>query len=169
MKDVVYDSELEAAKGLPEIFELVKKAVRRSTGLERGGLMLGLANLGGGMEGFVGAFYPVASNIIVMNSLPLRRIEETDPALYKPYVFHILLHEYLHTLGLIDEGATRRKAYEISERAFGKEHAVTQLAADQSRFIPKLVYPVYGWQPEQEFRLELVRGFDRSATDHYIT
>lgn len=162
-------SGLESAKDLPDIFELVKDAVRESTGLERGGLMLGLANLGGGPEGLVGAFYPIATNIIVMNKLPLQRIKETDPALYKPYVFHILLHEYLHTLGIIDEVATRRKAYEISAELFGKDHVVTQLAADLSKFIPKLVYPIYGWRPPEEYQLELVAGFDRSSTSSYIS
>lgn len=163
------DSRLQSAKDLPDIFEVVKYAVRKSTGKERAGLMLGLANLGGGPQGFVGAFYPIATNIIVMNSLPLRRVRETDPALYKPYVFHILLHEYLHTLGIIDEAATRQKAYEISVMTFGKEHPVTQLAADLSKFVPKLVYPVFGWQPTEDFQLELVKGFDRSATDSYIS
>ena len=160
---------LESAKDLPDIFEVVKTAVRKSTGLERPGLMLGLANLGGGPEGLIGAFYPIATNIFVMNTLPLKRIKETDPALYKPYVFHILLHEYLHTLGIIDEAATRKKAYEISTEIFGKEHVVTQLAADLPRFIPKLVYPVYGWQPPEEYQLELVKGFDRSSTSSYIS
>jgi hypothetical protein len=161
-------TQLDSAKDLPDIFEIVKTAVRKSTGMERPGLMLGLANLGGGPEGLIGAFYPIATNIIVMNTLPLKRIKETDPALYKPYVFHILLHEYLHTLGIIDEAATRKKAYEVSTEIFGKEHVVTQLAADLSRFIPKLVYPVYGWQPPEEYQLELVKGFDRSSTTFYI-
>jgi hypothetical protein len=163
-----FDSELESAKDLADIFEVVKLAVRRSTGKERPGLMLGLANLGGGPQGFVGAFFPIATNIIVMNSLPLRRIKETDPKLYKPYVFHILLHEYLHTLGIIDEAATRQKAYEISVKLFGKDHPVSQFAADLSRFVPKLVYPYYGWQPQEEYQLELVKGFDRSSTSSYI-
>jgi hypothetical protein len=166
--NLTIDQELESAKDLADIFELVKITVRKSIGQERAGLMLGLANLGGGPEGFVGAFYPVATNIIVMNSLPLERIKETDPALYKPYVFHILLHEYLHTLGIIDEAAARQKAYQISEATFGRDHPVTQLAADLSRFIPKLVYPVYGWRPPQEYKLELVRGFDRGSTSAYI-
>lgn len=163
-----YGAELDAAKDLPDIFELVKAAVRSTTGMERAGLMLGMTNLGGGADGLVGAFHPLATNIIVMNSLPLRRIEETDPALYKPYVFHILLHEYLHTLGIIDEEATRSKTLEVSEKTFGKDHTVTQLAAGLSRFMPNLVYPVYGWKPQGEFRMELVKGFDRSATDPYI-
>jgi hypothetical protein len=163
-----FDAQLDSAKDLADIFEIVKRVVRKSTGRERSGLMLGLANLGGGAQGFVGAFYPVATNIIVMNSLPLRRIKETDPALYRPYVFHILLHEYLHALGIIDEAATRSKAYEISESTFGKSHPVTQFAADLSRFVPKLVYPVYGWVPQEEYQLELVKGFDRSSTASYI-
>lgn len=163
-----YSDELDVAKDLPDIFELVKTAVRKTTGLERGGLMLGMANLGGGADGLIGAFHPLTTNIIVMNSLPLRRIKETDPALYKPYVFHILLHEYLHTLGVIDEEATRRKTLEVSERTFGKDHPVTRLATNLSSFIPKLVYPVYGWMPQEEIHMELVKGFDRSATDPYI-
>lgn len=164
-----YSAQLEGARDLPDIFELVKTAVRRTTGLERSGLMLGMANLGGGADGLVGAFHPLTTNIIVMNSLPLRRIEETDPALYKPYVFHILLHEYLHTLGVIDEGATRRMTLEVSEKTFGKDHPATQLAADLSRFMPKLVYPIFGWRPHGELKVELVKGFDRSATDPYIS
>ncbi len=163
-----FHSRLDSADDLADIFEIVKLAVRETTGRERSGLMLGLANLGGGPQGFVGAFYPVATNIIVMNNLPLRRIKETDPALYKPYVFHILLHEYLHTLGIIDESATRRKTLDISLKLFGKDHPVTQFAADLSKFVPRLVYPVYGWRPSEELHLELVKGFDRSSTSSYI-
>lgn len=163
-----FDNRLQTADDLADIFEIVKLAVRKTTGKERAGLMLGLADLGGGPQGFVGAFYPVATNIIVMNSLPLRRIKETDPPLYKPYVFHILLHEYLHTLGIIDELATRQKVFEISVKLFGREHPVTQLAADLSKFVPKLVFPVYGWHPSDEYTLELVNGFDRSSTASYI-
>lgn len=159
---------LQKAKDMVDIFELVKTAVRKSIGRERSGLMLGLSNLGGGPEGFVGAFYPVATNIIVMNTTPLTRIKQTNPELFKPYVFHVLLHEYLHTLGIMDEAATRAKALEISERVFGKDHIATQLAMDLSKFMPNLVYPIYGWKPPGEPRLELVRGFDRSSTDLYI-
>lgn len=163
-----FDAALRAARDLPEIFELVKLAVSRFTGRERSGLMLGLANLGGGPRGLVGAFYPVATNIIVMNTLPLKRIKETDPEFYNPYVFHILLHEYVHTLGVIDEASTRSRVHAISAAAFGEDHAVTQLAKDFSRFMPKLVYPEYGWEPSEEYSIELVRGFDRSSCDHYI-
>lgn len=168
MEGPLFGARLEKARDMPEIFELVKLAVRKTWGKERSGLMLGLSNLGGGPDGFVGAFYPVATNIIVMNTLPLNRIRQTDPTLYKPYVFHILLHEYIHALGIIDEAATRTKVKEISERMFGADHPTTQLALDMTRFMPNLVYPVYGWKPEGEPSLELVKGFDRSSTDLYI-
>ncbi|KPQ42420.1 MAG: hypothetical protein MPEBLZ_03049, partial [Candidatus Methanoperedens nitroreducens] len=51
--------------------------------------MLGLANLGNHPEGFFGGFYPVGSNVIVMNKIPLERIKETRLELYKPYAFHV--------------------------------------------------------------------------------
>lgn len=168
MQRVDFQSRLERARDIPEIFELVKQAVRRTIGKERSGLMLGLSNLGGGPDGFVGAYYPVATNIIVMNTMPLSRIQQKDPGLYRPYVFHILLHEYIHSLGTIDEAETRRKAKEISDRVLGPDHPASQLAMDMSKFMPSLVYPIYGWKPEGEQSLELVKGFDRSSTDLYI-
>ncbi len=154
-----YSSALSHAQGLPGIFELVKRAVSDTLGYLRGGLMLGLADLGNHPQGFVGAFYPVATNIIVMNRNPLNRIQETDPELYKPYAFHVLLHEYLHSVGFLDEGACRRMTLDISRRLFGSDHVVTRIAEDTRAFFPSLVYPELAWQP-QEFNLELVPGFD---------
>lgn len=168
MKDTSFPARLKQARDLVDIFELVKAAVSSCTGRCRAGLMLGLANLGGGLDGFVGAFYPVATNIIVVNSLPLARIKETDPRLFKPYVFHILLHEYVHTLGVVDEGEARAQVLRISRESFGDGHPVTDLARNMARYVPKLVYPVYGWQPREDYEIELVPGFDRSSSSGYI-
>ncbi len=156
-----FDEGLAAAETLPEIFEIVKQVVQADMGRLRAGLMLGLADLGNHPRGFVGAFYPVASNVIVMNKVPLTRIRDTNPDLYKPYAFNILLHEYLHTLGYLDERVVRRNVLELSRKAFGEEHLATQIARDYSTFFPNLVYPDVAWQPE-ELSLELVRDFDRS-------
>lgn len=152
---------LELAKDLPEIFEIVKSVVEKTIHLSRAGLMLGLADLGNYPRGFLGAFYPIGTNIIVMNKTPLQRIKETQPDLWKPYAFHVLLHEYLHTLGYLDEGTVARKTLEISELVLGKDHYATQIAADMTRFFPNLMYPNITWQPEN-LTMELVRGFDRS-------
>jgi len=156
---------LDNARTLADVFELVKSAVYETVHLSRGGLMLGLADLGNHPGTFFGAFYPIGTNIIVMNKTPLKRIKETQPDLWKPYAFHILLHEYLHTLGYIDEGMVGRKSVEITELIFGREHMATQIAGDTLKFFPNLIYPNIAWQP-QNLDIELVEGFDRSSVSY---
>lgn len=159
-------ARLEAARTMPEIFDVVKMVVRRHLDKERAGLMLGLANLGGGQAGLVGGFFQVAGNMIVMNSLPLERIRQTRPELHKPFVFHILLHEYIHSIGYLTEQETRPLVLAISEAEFGPEHAVTDLARDWRPYMGNLVFPVYGWQPTGGFQLEVVPGFDPDAASY---
>ncbi len=156
---------LDGAKTLADLFELVKRAVERDVGYARGGLMLGLADLGNHPHGFIGAFYPVATNVIVMNKVPLARIKETNPELWRAYAFHVLLHEYLHSVGYLDEVQCRQKVLDISRQLFGESHAVTQIAADVSKFFPNLVYPDLAWEPE-DLSIELVSGFDRGNTGY---
>ena len=158
---------LEGARSLADIFEVVKAVVSENLHRSRAGLMLGLADLGNHPQGFLGAFYPVASNMIVMNRVPLHRIKETSPRLWKPYAFHVLLHEYLHTLGYMSEDVVRPMVLEISKAALGPRHAATRIAAAPHRLIPNLAYPDAAWQPE-ELRIELVEGFDRSSVASYI-
>ncbi len=158
-------NRLENAKTLADIFEVVKAAVWESGRKSRGGLMLGLANLGNHPQGFLGAFYPVGSNVIVMNKIPLERIKETRPEMFKPYIFHVLLHEYLHTLGYLDEGGVREMVIEITRNVFGEEHLATRIAADTAQFFKNLVYPGAAWQPD-EMNMELVPGFDRESASY---
>lgn len=156
-------------KELIEIFESVKEVVRKNEGRSRGGLMLGLQELGASLNGFIGAYYPVDSNIIVLNTTPLRRIMETKPELMQPYVFHVLLHEYIHSLGVLDENATRWKTYTISMKEFGENHKITELSKDMEKYMLNLVYPIYGWKPKMQTPIEIVKGFDRSSYSSYIT
>jgi hypothetical protein len=153
---------------LIDSFELVKEVVRKSYGRSRAGLMLGLQELGATLNGFIGAYYPLTSNIIVMNKTPIRRINETNPNLLKPYSTHILLHEYIHSLGFIDENDVRQKTYEISKEHFGKKHLITEFSTKMERFFPYLVYPVQGWMPNTNAPIELIKGFDKSNINNYI-
>lgn len=163
-------SDFKVEQSLIETFEKVKKAVQKSERRSRAGLMLGLQELGSSLSGFIGAYYPVSSNIIVVNKTPLRRIIETKPQLLKPYGFHVLLHEYIHALGYLDEEITKRKTYEISKENFGEDHIITKLALDIRQFFPNLVYPIQGWlPPDQTPKIQLVKGFDWSNTNNYIT
>lgn len=156
---------LNRADGLPEIFEVVKEAVRVSTGMSRAGLMLGLADLGGDPFNMVGGLYPSASNIIVMNRAPMTQlIKEKEK--YRSYCFHILLHEYLHSLGVMDEGEVRKRTYQISRMVLGEEHMATHMAVDLARFLPRITYGVPK-DTDGEMDIELVPGFDRSSCCYY--
>ena len=155
---------------LIETFEEVKEAVRKIEGRSRAGLMLGLQEIGATLDEFIGAYYPVASNFIIVNKTPLRRITSTNPKLLKPYVFHVLLHEYIHSLGFLDEDVAREKTFEISRKHLGEDHIATKLSTDVKQFFPNLVYPVQGWlPPEKTPVIELIKGFDWSNTNNYIT
>jgi hypothetical protein len=160
-----FKMQLEQAQTLADIFEVVKELVRKSTGKSRAGLMLGMANLGNHPKGFFGGFFTVGSNVIVMNKIPLQRIKETRPELYKPYAFNVLLHEYIHSLGYLDENLVRSKVCQISKDALGEDHLATQIAADTVAFMNHLVYPDALWKPDDD-KMELVNDFDRSSVSY---
>jgi hypothetical protein len=160
-----YLSRLEEAKSMPDIFELVKSLVLKSMGKSRGGLMLGLANLGNNPQTFLGGFFATGSNVIVLNRIPLQRIKETRPEIFKPYVFHVLLHEYIHSLGFLDEAEVRSRVLALSREALGEKHLATMMAEDCGGFISYLAYPGLAWRGEDE-KMELVEGFDRSSASY---
>lgn len=163
-----FDERLQKAESLADIFEVVKHAVRKTHKTGRAGLTLGLADLGGGREGFVGAFYPFGSNIIIMNKSILRRILSSKPELYKPYSFIVLLHEYFHSLGYLDESLVRDRVRRLCLSLFGEQHLTTQLAENMEKFLPELVYPETGWSPQGEIRVEMVYDFDRSSMNYIM-
>ncbi len=162
----MYAKKLAQAKNVSEVFELVKDVVRQVEGKRRSGLMLGLGDLGVSEQGFIGAFYPVDSNLIVVNRQVLDAVKSRKPAFYNTYLFHVLLHEYVHSLGMYDEAACRRKVFDICKNAFGKTHATTRLAHDPSKMVP-LLYADPQKMPQEPLTVELVKRFDEEAVRHY--
>lgn len=162
------DLDSKIKEEIIDTFELVKEIVRKSDGHSRAGLMLGLQELGATLNGFIGAYFPISSNIIIMNKTPIRRIIETKPLLIKPYSTHILLHEYIHSLGYFDEKIVRQKTYEISKQNFGGKNIITKLSNNIEEFFPYLVYPILGWIPTSNSPIELLKGFDKSSVNGYI-
>ncbi|MFH1256420.1 MAG: hypothetical protein V1494_03940 [Candidatus Diapherotrites archaeon] len=156
-----FSQRLDECVDLADIFELVKAAGEEVLGRSRAGLMLGLANMGGSRRFFLGAYYPVDSNMIVVNSFPLKMIKEKNPVLFKPYIFHILLHEYLHSLNYLDEGSVRELTYIICSKLFGKEHLTAKMSKDISKFMPQLADEAVEWVPEKEPQIFVVEGFDK--------
>ncbi len=156
-----FEEELEACSDFADVFEVVKESVEKTLKQSRAGLMLGLANLGGSPGFFFGAYYTLDSNMIVMNTYPLKRLSETGQKLVKPYIFSILLHEYLHTLGYHAETEVRKMTHRICLELLGNRHLATQMAGDIQKFLPHLSYPNVGWFPKQEPEIFIVSGFDK--------
>ncbi|MDD5163197.1 MAG: hypothetical protein PHD95_03235 [Candidatus ainarchaeum sp.] len=156
-----FEERLEECSDFSDIFELVKDAAEKTLGRARAGLMLGISELGQYSGGFIGGYHELDSNLIVMNSTPLRRIKETNPKLFKPYCFHVLLHEYIHSLGFVDEQKTRELTIKISLGLLGKNHPATGLATNIKKFLPGLHYSGIDLLPKKEPEIFIVQGFDK--------
>lgn len=117
---------LAEAKGFSEVYEIVKDTVKRSLGTYRVGLMLYLDDL----PLQLGAYHPVGSNAIVMNRTLLQIVESTAKSknVVNAFVYTILLHEYLHGLGYLEEYAVRPLVQRVSSESFGENHVATHMA-----------------------------------------
>lgn len=156
-----FSDRIKDVETIPDIFELVKEVVWDTAKRSRAGLDLGLMEMGNQPGGFVGGFYVTGSNIIMMNETPLRRIQETSPELLTPYIFSVLLHEYLHSLGIFDEERVRAMSCEICTQTFSQRNVVTQITKDMKKFFPNFIYP--DGAPEVAGPVRLVPDFDRSS------
>ncbi|MFB0562618.1 MAG: hypothetical protein ACETWM_15540 [Candidatus Lokiarchaeia archaeon] len=158
--------KLDNSKSFTEIFGLVEDAVMCKYKVRRA-VMLGLTDLGAKGNYLVGAFHPVGSELIVLNKTPLRRIKEVKPEYYNAYLFHILLHEYLHSLGVLDENTVRYLTVEICREILGEAHPATQMGAKGiSYFFPFITYPT----PEidaSDVQIEIVKDFSQRTTTYY--
>jgi hypothetical protein len=163
-----FNEELDGCTGLADIFELVKRSVKMFLNVHRAGLMLGLADLGMRRGYFIGAFYPVGSNIIVMNRTPLRFVSEsTDKTTFNAYCFHLLLHEYLHALGYANEDDVKELTQEVCMLALGKAHPATAMAERGiDTYFPKVTYFTQDFPLPRNLRIELVKDFDRSSVGY---
>jgi hypothetical protein len=132
--------------------------------------MLGLADLDMNQGYFVGAFHPRGSNIIVMNRAPYEiAIRANDKKISNAYCFHILLHEYLHALGYLDEDEVRDLVYEVCSLALGKDHPATIMAERGVAFyFPKVTYFSQEIPLPMNFNVELVKNFDKSSAGYIL-
>ena len=157
---------LDRSFNFSEVFQLVKTSVRSSLGRRRTGLMLGLADL----PEYIGAFHQMGSNFIVMNRVLLNQVTHIakDRRQVNAYVYYTLLHEYLHTLGYVDEGQVRKLTREICGRILGPDHPATKLAVDG----PAIVFPEMSFQHHSELRsrrlpkFEIVREFEKEYRNY---
>ena len=161
-----FESEIKKAKTIADIFEIVKEMVREYVGAEQAGLMVGVSDLGAFPKGFVGAFYSLEANTIIINKKPLARILQTNPGLYNYYLFHVMLHEYIHAIGSFDEPQTRQLVYHIRSHYFGDNHTITNLSTNIGKFMSNLAYPAADFQTPSDMNIEFVKGIDRKNTNY---
>ena len=148
---------LERCKGFGDVFEVVKRAVKENLGQRRAGLMLYLGNL----PLRISAFHQVGSNGIVINRriLNLVMVSAKSTTELNSFIFSILLHEYLHSLGYMDERQVRKLVCEISEKSLGADHPATEMAASG----PVSMFPIQEIQNNEDLGgLELIKDFERS-------
>lgn len=157
-----YALRLEAAEGIPDVFDLVRDAVKERVGVVRSGLELGLAELGGPEDRMPCGLHPVGTNFILINKAAIRRVKDTRPELLRPFIFHALLHEYLHTIGLVKEEEARSWTLEVTLPLFGAEHPATKMAEGLADVLPHLAYSKRMPLPEGT-RIEPVEDPDRSG------
>ncbi|HEY1198393.1 MAG TPA: hypothetical protein VGG32_06675 [Thermoplasmata archaeon] len=154
---------LDAPADYDAVFRVVRGAVRQVLGIERPGLGLGLSDL----PPQLGAYWQVTGNLIVLNEglVNAMRANARDPTELNSFIYVVLAHEYLHSLGYLDERSVREVTARVTRTAFGPDHPATRMAeGDLWRLYPFLAYAPGG----NGRRLKVVTRFDLDTTDRYI-
>jgi len=156
-------------KQMPNIFKRVKSDVRKIYRRHRAGLSLGLVEMGIYKGGFIGGMHFPPGTDIVMNKTPLKIILKEQPyEIVWAYIYHILLHEYIHSLGVLDEQQCRNITLRISEKIFKENnHPAIILAKNGiATFFPNLplIYAPPDLKPE--LQIEYIYNFDQESYDY---
>ncbi len=145
-----------------EAFELVKSTVEARYKMHRAGLSLILQV----MPTNLGAYHVLGSNLIIANKRILDIIKKyKSNEEYNSYLFMILVHEYLHSFGIIDELQVRKMTYSLIASLVGEDHMATSMA----RYQPWSLFPELNLFHNNSFeqKFEVVRNFDKT-TQSYI-
>ncbi|MEM0288184.1 MAG: hypothetical protein QXG05_08485 [Nitrososphaerota archaeon] len=153
---------IERSEDFDQIFEIVKEVVHRDIREHRAGLSLLLSD----MPSYIGAYHPVGSNAIVINRTLINALRKivTDPRELNYFIFTLLMHEYLHSLGHLDDTEVRAMVANICRRSLGEDHISVRMA--DGNWIEK--YPelrLVEGNFSKEF--ELVRKFDSSSKTYF--
>ena len=152
---------VEHSRSFDELFELVKRIVESQTQRHRAGLSLVLSD----MPNAVGAYHPVGSNVIVLNRTlieDMKRFVKKEEEI-NSFVFTVLMHEYLHSLGLYDEVKVRQIVQKIVRNALGEDHISVKMATGNwFEMYPQLAMA----HPRASNDFEVVQKFDSGSTSY---
>jgi hypothetical protein len=149
---------LDNAKNYAEVWQIVKATVEYAYNKRGSSMMLFLDDL----PLQLGAYYPVGTNNIVLNRTLVDVVETAikSKATVNALIYNLLLHEYLHALGTLDEGAVRRQVVEVAKKCFGECYQATELAR-KSPWVLLKDLPLAGITPSKRV-MEIVRDFEKS-------
>ena len=150
--------KIASLKDFDETFELVKAVVLQKFKLHRAGLSLILQM----MPSNLGAYHMLGSNAIVINTyllITLKKIVKSTEE-YNSYIFMVLAHEYLQSLGIVDENTVRQMTFELCTWMLGNDHAATKMAKNG----PSAMFPELRSMMQSQFGrdFQVVRNFDRT-------
>ncbi len=121
--------------------------------------------------GFIGGMHFPPGTDIVLNQTPLKIIIEEQPyEVIWAYTYHILLHEYLHSLGVWDERQCREITLRISEEIFKEDDHPAIILAKKGigAYFPNLqiIYRPPERRPDG-IHVEYIIGFDKESYTYY--
>ena len=157
-----YGNKILQLADFNQAFELVKSAVEEKFNMHRAGLSLILQ----GLPTKLGAYHVLGSNLIIVNKRILGIIKiHKSLGEYNSYLFMVLTHEYLHSLGIIDEIQVRKMTYTLLVSLVGEQHIATKMARHQ----PWDLFPELSLFSDNSFeqKFEIVKNFDKT-TQSYI-
>jgi hypothetical protein len=162
LREQYYGNKILQLADFNQAFELVKLAVEDKFKMHRAGLSLILQ----GLPTKLGAYHILGSNLIIVNKRILNIIKiykSLDE--YNSYLFMVLTHEYLHSLGIIDELEVRNMTYSLLASLAGENHMATKMARHQ----PWDLFPELSLFDDNSFeqKFEIIKNFDRT-TQTYI-
>jgi hypothetical protein len=162
LREQYYGNKILQLADFNQAFELVKLAVEDKFKMHRAGLSLILQ----GLPTKLGAYHILGSNLIIVNKRILNIIKiHKSLNEYNSYLFMVLTHEYLHSLGIIDELEVRNMTYSLLASLAGENHMATKMARHQ----PWDLFPELGLFDDNSFeqKFEIIKNFDRT-TQTYI-
>lgn len=150
---------LDKAKNYAEVWKIVKETTQFAIGKRRDSMMLFLDDL----PLQLGAYYPVGTNNIVLNRALVEIVEASlsDKPTVNALIYNLLLHEYLHALGVLSETGVRRQVVEVAKKSFGEQHISTLIACKSPWVLFKDI-PLGPFNAPKRV-MEIVRDFEKTS------
>jgi len=154
---------LQEARSFGEVFQVVKAAVQSVLGVRRAGLELILVDLPRGVK----ALHRIGSNAILLNRRAVESILKSSRSRIEvnSHLFSILLHEYLHSLGVIDEQEVKALSMKIVRDSLGEDHIAFKITSGSLAEVDSVIEEV---EHEGDGEAQVIRDFDLDNAG-YIT